>query len=156
VVTAGALLGEALELYQPIAETRGLALERGDTSADAARVDRTVLFGLFTSLLSIAFHDARPGARITLSGSRAPTGGTASLQRPDGYVRFSLQAPGLSAQSPQKLDKVEMSDRGASSSLHQRQVLSVCSALADRAGGRLDVASEGESAEIFLLWPCLP
>ncbi|HEY2406535.1 MAG TPA: hypothetical protein VGI10_11065 [Polyangiaceae bacterium] len=150
--SVGELLTDAIELYEPIARSRGLTLERADSSADDVKVDGSLVFGVLTSLVSLATHESKAGTQIRVGASKMEA--TGMPQRPGGFVRFSLLTPGLTLRTPHKLDKLELNEAIPSASANRFQVLSVCAALAERSGGRLDVIATGAHAEIFLLWPC--
>jgi signal transduction histidine kinase len=145
------LLDDALQLYGPIALARGSELKLGACPAGDAHVDRSVLYGLVTCLVSLATQRASAGSIITLDVERAATGPS---QRPYGYVCIALAARGLGSRAPQKLDRISFTEAIPSHAVEEQQLLSVCSALSDRAGGRLDLASTDEGSRILLTWPC--
>jgi two-component system, NtrC family, sensor kinase len=151
VGTVGALLLDVVELYEPIARSRGIAVEHAVSSADAAVVDRNLALCVLTNLVSLVAHEAPPNTRLAVGATHVLDANAPGA----GFVRFSLLVPGMNVQSPQRLHKIEGYESIPATRLNSLQVLSVSSAMADRVGGRLDVVFAGDgSAEITLLWPC--
>jgi len=125
---AESVIESALALYAPVARERGVTLERGGGSLDETPVDGNSALIVLTSLLSLA-------TRV------APHGGTCVLRRSiaaEGLLLVELDVPGLGVPTS-RLDTLEPPDHADGSSMEALQVLSVSSAIARRAGGKIEV-----------------
>lgn len=125
---ADAVVADALSLYVPIAQERGVTVSVHPAEPPNATVEGTSALVVLTSLLSLALRIAPPGTAVELDVQAAASGG----------VVFELLVPGLDAPSARldRLDPPEDDDRAAAERL---QVLSVCYAIARRQGGIVEI-----------------
>ncbi|MGF1610704.1 MAG: sensor histidine kinase [Kiloniellales bacterium] len=70
-VELGALVGDVAELYEPLAEDRGLTLELGEVAPMTIAGDRHLLFQGLVNLLDNAIKFSPSGGRIALSLTRS-------------------------------------------------------------------------------------
>jgi signal transduction histidine kinase len=133
------VLYDAISLYRPIAERRGVRLEEPERPLPEAQVDSTSGLIVLTSLLSLAVRVATVGAAVRIGVDSVEYG-----------VRFDLAVPGMEPPQ-QRIDRLEPPDQGWGGSVDQLQVLSVSYAIAWRGGGRLEIEPlEGSGARIRL------
>jgi signal transduction histidine kinase len=148
--TADAVVSVALSLYGPVATERGVVLElagdvpgRGsipdaDGSGGALTLDGTSALVVLTSLLSLATRIAPRGAVCSLAVSALD----------ERQVLFELTVPGLEPPKS-RLDTLEPPEGVQNERVEELQLLSVCSAIARRSGGSIEVVqATGESAKI--------
>jgi signal transduction histidine kinase len=121
------VLEDAISVYRPIAERRGVQLEEPAPPFPDLQVDSTSGLVVLTSLLSLAVRAAPPGAAVRI--------GVAAV---DYGVCFELAVPGM--EPPQeRIDRLEPPEHGWRGSVDQLQVLSVSYAIAWRSGGKLEI-----------------
>lgn len=130
------VLQAALALYLPIAAQRGVDIE-ATGEPPAAMLDEACALVVLTSLLGLAARVAPRGERVVISASEASPGG----------VLFELLVPGLTPPRA-RIDHLDPPDDEVGGTAHAErlQVLSVCFAIAQRHGGRVDVESRGEAS----------
>jgi len=120
------MLEDALGLYRPLAERRGVRLNEPAAPLPEGVIDSTALMVL-TSLLSLSL-------RLTPSGGEVSIG----VSQGDAGVYFDLRVPAM-VPTPQRLDRLDPPEhKTARVGADQLQVLSVCHAIARRAEGRLE------------------
>ncbi len=121
------MLEDALGLYRPVAERRGVKLNQPTGPSPEGMLDNTSALIVLTSLLSLALRLTPPGGEVTIGVSPADTG-----------VFFDLRVPAMHP-TPQRLDRLDPPEqKHARVGADQMQVLSVCHAIARRAEGRLE------------------
>lgn len=120
------MLEDAVGLYRPLAERRGVRLNEPTSPLPEGVIDSTALMVL-TSLLSLSL-------RLTPSGGEVSIG----VSQGDAGVYFDLRVPAM-VPTPQRLDRLDPPEhKTARVGADQLQVLSVCHAIARRAEGRLE------------------
>jgi len=124
------VLVSALALYAPVARERGVTLERSKGSPQETTVDGTSALIVLTSLLSLATRVAPQGATCVVRDSVAA----------NGLLLVEIDVPGLGVPAT-RLDTLEPPDHPENTSAEELQVLSVSSAIARRAGGKIEVFS---------------
>ncbi len=133
---AGEVMADAVVLAAPIATYRGVSLstpEEGLTDP----VDSLYALAVLTNVLSLAANLAPIGGAIAFAASSEPSG-----------VRFRVVVPGLIP--PQtRIDRFEPPADGESNQPETLQALALCSALAQKSGGRVEVAAEGSSKSVI-------
>jgi signal transduction histidine kinase len=97
-VDLSALLGDVVELYEPVANERNIALQLSLTSGLCSPGDTDLLFQMSANLLDNAIKYTPEGGRIEVGLSRQPEGneivvadsgpGIAPLDRKDVFRRF--------------------------------------------------------------------
>jgi signal transduction histidine kinase len=124
------VMADALVLAAPIATYRGVTITTpGDTLTDP--VDALYALAVLTSLLSL-------GANLAPTGSAVMFGATSEAN----FVRFRVLVPGL-VPPETRIDRFEPPAERERNEPDTLQILTLCSALAQRSGGRLEVAAEG-------------
>jgi len=124
--SAESVVRSALALYEPIAAERNVTLRRdGDTLSGV--IDGTSALIILTSLLSLASRVATPGQACNLSVS---TDGKRAV--------FDLAIMGMHPPIG-RIDTLEPQDHADKSRIEELQVLSLCSAMARRANGSIEV-----------------
>jgi two-component system, NtrC family, sensor kinase len=120
------MLEDALGLYRPLAERRGVRLNEPSAALPEGTIDSTALMVL-TSLLSLSLRLTPAGGEVSIGVTQAETG-----------VVFDLRVPAMHP-TPQRLDRLDPPEhKTARVGADQLQVLSVCHAIARRAEGRLE------------------
>lgn len=126
------VIADAVALAAPIATYRGVSISMpADTITDP--VDALYALALLTSLLSLGANLAPIGSTVTFGATSEPNS-----------VRFRVLIPGL-VPPETRIDRFEPPVERERNEPDTLQVLTLCSALAQRGGGRLDVAAEGSS-----------
>jgi signal transduction histidine kinase len=135
------VLDDAVSLYRPIAEQRGVRFEEPEPPLPNVQVDSTSGLIVLTSLLSLAVRAATAGAAVRIGVASAENG-----------VRFELAVPGMEAPQ-ERIDRLEPPEHGWRGSVDQLQVLSVSYAISWRSGGRLEIqpldAAQGTLIRLF-------
>jgi signal transduction histidine kinase len=120
------IVEESLELYRPIAELRGVAIELEPHNLGSARINCSLGLLSLTALLSLAIRTTPEGQRITLA------------VRDAGPRRLALELGMLGvATPPERFERLELPDRGYDADT--LEVLSLGVGLARRNGGSLQV-----------------
>lgn len=137
------VVAEALSLYEPIGHQKGIELTT-TSEPPLQQVEGNSTMVILTSLFSLAVRSTPSGERVELGFELLP----------DQRVVFELTVPGFSV-PPVPLDRLDPPEHDERTSAEPLQVLSVCHAIARRAGGTLEVlASEGRPATIRFECPC--
>ena len=121
---------QALDLYRPLALARGVELVHSGTETESRQIERTATLLVLTNLLSMSLFVVPAGARVELS------------QHGEGSNRvvFELSVPGF--QPPTfRIDSLEPPERSDSTGPYN-QVLTLCYAIAEQGGGKLEVLPE--------------
>jgi signal transduction histidine kinase len=128
--STAAVVAEAMALYGPIAEERGIVTQAPLETLPELPIDGTSGLIILTSLLSLATRVVPRGRRCELRVSTPdPT-----------RVTFELDVPGL--EPPRgRIDTLEPPDQPETTGIEELQVLSVCSAIARRNGGNVEVVA---------------
>lgn len=135
---------DALSLYQPIADERGVRIELTSEAVPDVTVEGSSALVVLTSLLSLALRVAPKNATVEISVERA---GAANLL-------FELRVPGLLAPKT-RIDRLDPPEDDESTSPEHLQILSVCFAIARRQGGRLDIVGL-EDGRAAIRFDCAP
>lgn len=123
------LTSDVVSLYGPIAEQRGVNLTIADQAvAEVLVEDGTTVMVLLTSLLSMALRAATAEATIEVS--------VTSNSQP----RFEVVMPGITPPRG-RIDSMEPPEEPDPVGAEHLRTLAVCSALARRLGGQLEVAA---------------
>lgn len=121
------MLEDALGLYRPLAERRGVRLNEPVVPLPEGAIDSTSALIVLTSLLSLSLRLTPAGGEVTVGVGQADAG-----------VFFDLSVPAMHP-TPQRLDRLDPPEqKTARVGADQLQVLSVCHAIARRAEGRLE------------------
>lgn len=129
---AGEVMADAVALTAPIATYRGVSLQ---TPAEGLSdpVDGLYALAVLTSLLSLAANVAPSGSAVAFGASSEPS-----------CVRFRLVVPGMTPPET-RIDRIEPPADREANGPETLQTLTLCSALAQKSGGRVEVAAEGSS-----------
>jgi signal transduction histidine kinase len=138
------VLEDAVSVYRPIAEQRGVKLEEPEPPLPGLQVDSTSGLVVLTSLLSLAVRAATSGQSVRI--------GVTAL---DGSVKFELAVPGMEAPQ-ERIDRLEPPEHGWRGSVDQLQVLSVSYAIAWRSGGKLEIEPLEGAAGTLIRFCCKP
>lgn len=133
---ANSVVGEALELYQPVALERRVELSSKDGVPPTWEIDAASGLLVLTSLLSLATRTAGRGAHVVLESETSPIG-----------VRFSLTIPGLDLGDIQ-IDRLEPPSPSNPRTVDALQVIGVCQTIVSRHGGSLDVTRSPDRATV--------
>jgi signal transduction histidine kinase len=138
-ISVARVMRAALALYVPIAAQRGVDIDV-EGEPPAAMLDEACALVVLTSLLGLAARVAPKGERIVVSATESPLGG----------VQFELVIPGLKPPRA-RIDRLDPPDGevGSAEEAERLQVLSVCFAIAQRHGGRVDVKSRGKAGSVI-------
>lgn len=133
---AGEVMADAVVLTAPIATYRGVSLQ---TPAEALTdpVDGLYALAVLTNLLSLAVNVAQPGNAVAFTASSEPNG-----------VRFRLVVPGM-VPPETRIDRFEPPVEREANEPDTLQAFTLCAALAQKGGGRVEVAAEGSSKSII-------
>jgi signal transduction histidine kinase len=138
------VFAECRALYAPVAEGKGVVLDLKAGEFEDSRVEGALLPLLLTTLLSLAIRSATPGRRVELNaGERGPR-----------KLLLSLNLPGV-ALPPGRLDRLDPPEHGVTYDVGVLETLWICTALARRLGGALEVvpAESGEGVTLHLECP---
>jgi signal transduction histidine kinase len=133
---AGEVMADAVVLTAPIATYRGVSLQTPSEGLSDP-VDALYALAVLTSLLSLAANVAPSGSSIAFGAASEPS-----------CVRFRLAIPGMSPPET-RIDRFEPPAERETNEPETLQVLTLCSALAQKSGGRVEVAAEGSSKSII-------
>ena len=126
----GNVLAECRALYAPVAAARDVSFEVDVGRLEEQRVEGSLLPLLLTTLLSLAIRTAPPGVSVTLTASeRGPT-----------RLALSLSLPGIEL-PPGRLDRLDPPEHGVRYDVSALETLWICTALARRLGGGLEVVA---------------
>jgi signal transduction histidine kinase len=129
------VVAEALALYVPVAGVRGVELELVGTTPAGATLDGTSALVVLTSLLSLATRIAPRDAKCQLAVSAVD----------ERQLSFELTVPGLELPTG-RFDTLEPPEQLENSRIEELQVLAVCSAIARRNSGGIEVVKAREGA----------
>ncbi len=118
----------ALSVYTPVAVERGVEIRRVGDTLPEVKIDGTSAMIVLTSLLSLA-------TRLTPRGEASELNACVTEEQ---RVLFELTVPGL-APPAARLDTLEPPEQLDPARAEELQVLSVCSAIARRSNGTIDV-----------------
>jgi signal transduction histidine kinase len=118
----------ALSVYTPVAVERGVEIRRTGEPLPDVKVDGASAMIVLTSLLSLATRIAGRGQVSELGASVTE----------DHRVLFELTVPGLTPPTA-RLDTLEPPEQLDQARVEEIQVLSVCSAIARRSNGSIEV-----------------
>jgi signal transduction histidine kinase len=118
----------ALSVYSPVALERGVEIRRVGEPLPNVNIDGTSAMIVLTSLLSLA-------TRITPRGKASELGACIA---DDQRVLFELNVPGLTPPLA-RIDTLEPPEQIDPARVEELQVLSVCSAIARRSNGSIEV-----------------
>jgi signal transduction histidine kinase len=129
---AGEVMADAVALTAPVATYRGVSLQ---TPAEGLSdpVDGLYALAVLTSLLSLAANVAPSGSAVAFGASSEPS-----------CVRFRLVVPGMIPPET-RIDRFEPPADRETNEPETLQTLTLCSALAQKSGGRVEIAAEGSS-----------
>jgi signal transduction histidine kinase len=133
----------ALSVYTPVAVERGGAIVRVGEPLPEVKIDGTSGLIVLTSLLSLATRIAPRGAATELG----------ACVTDDQRVLFELTVPGL-VPPVARLDTLEPPEQIDPERVEELQVLSVCSAIARRGNGSIEVkasATPGRATIRYLM-----
>jgi signal transduction histidine kinase len=118
----------ALSVYTPVAVERGVEIRRIGVPLPDVKIDGASAMIVLTSLLSLATRITPPGQVSELCASVTE----------DQRVLFELTVPGLMPPTA-RLDTLEPPEQLDQARVEEIQVLSVCSAIARRSSGSIEV-----------------
>lgn len=119
---------ECSDLYAPVAELKGVALEMTVQGVETASVEASLTPLVLTTLLSLAVRSATPGRSVRL---------VASEHGPK-IVAFELALPGLDA-PPTNFDRLEPPEHGLRYDPGALEAFWTCLGIARRLGGAFSV-----------------
>lgn len=119
---------ECSDLYAPVAELKGVALEMTVQGVETASVEASLTPLVLTTLLSLAVRSATPGQSVRL---------VASEHGPK-IVAFELALPGLDA-PPTNFDRLEPPEHGLRYDPGALEAFWTCLGIARRLGGAFSV-----------------
>lgn len=120
----------ALSVYSPVAVERGVEIRRVGEPLSEVNIDGASAMIVLTSLLSLATRITPPGQASEL-GARVAE---------DQRVLFELTVPGLALPAA-RIDTLEPPEQIDPARVEELQVLSVCSAIARRSNGSIEVTA---------------
>ena len=140
----GKVLEECRSLYAPVAAERSVVLELSAGELEDSKVEGALLPLLLTTLLSLAIRSAKAGDKVELATS----------ERGPRKLTLALSLPGV-AVPPGRLDRLDPPDHGVTYDVGVLETLWICTALARRLGGALEVvaADTGEGTTLHLECP---
>lgn len=122
----------ALSVYTAVAEERGVEIRRVGDPLPEVKIDGPSAVIVLTSLLSLA-------TRLTPRGQASEL---RTVVTPEQRVLFELTVPGLEPPAA-RLDTLEPPEQIDPARVEELQVLSVCSAIARRSSGSIEVKPSG-------------
>jgi signal transduction histidine kinase len=153
VVSAAAVLQQALALALPIANARGVQLVAdGSALGEEVTVDRWHALGTLNMLLSMATRwVATDDPNAAMSASKLQLTATA----PEGWVVFELSVPGLVVLSGWQLEHFQARPPASPATVAYR-MLAICGAAVRGRGGKLQVESVPDSGAARIRFSCRP
>jgi signal transduction histidine kinase len=138
------ILAEARELYAPIAQRKGVALELYGGELGEQHIEGSVMPVVLTALLSLAIGTTAPGGSIGLAVS----------ERGPKVLVLELGMPGL-AVPPGRLDRLEPPEPETHYDVGAFETLWICQGLVRRISGSLEVlpAAGGQGVTLHLECP---
>jgi len=141
--TVSEILDECSELYQPIAEHKGISLRICGEGVEAVLIEATISPLLLTTLLSLGLRTTAVGQCIHLD----------AIARGASTLRFELAFPGIQAPPPH-FERLEPPEQGERYDPDALEVLSICSGLARRIGGGLSIVPNPSGAGMTVCFEC--
>jgi len=141
--TIAEIIEKSLEIYGPVAGSRGVSIQVRKHELGTARINCALGLLSLTTLLSL-------GARTTPAGQSLILHVTA--RRPSHLV-LAMSLPGL-AVPPTRLERLEPPEEGVRYDVDALEVLSICLGLAYRSGGTLDVAPAPSGPGAIVSFAC--
>jgi signal transduction histidine kinase len=138
----GSVLAECEALYAPVAAERGVTLELRAIELEELRVEGALLPLLLTTLLSLAIRTARAGSKVEMNVT----------ERGPRKLAISLGLPEVTVPSG-RYDRLDPPEHGVDYDVGVLETLWICTALARRLGGGLEVVA-AESGGVALLLEC--
>lgn len=127
------VLGECVLLYRPVAELKGVFIEVHNQVPDTVKMDGWLGPLVLTTLFSLSVRSSQSGQVISVNVS----------ERVPSSVVFELALPGLSS-PPGPIDRLEPPEYGVQYDAGALETLWICSALARRIGGGIELAGPHE------------
>lgn len=134
------ILRDALALSRPVAAVRKVAIEVVSEPLPEAQLEAMSTLVVLTNLFGLSTVVATPGSAIEVV-----------VRAEEKTVLFELSVPGFVAPSG-RIDRLDPPEHDANGSGEKLQVLSICHAVAERSGARLDVRA-GDRTQIALRCP---
>jgi signal transduction histidine kinase len=134
------ILKDALALSRPVAAVRKLAIEVVSAPLPEVQLETMSTLVVLTNLFGLSTVVATPSSAIEV---------VARAQ--EKTVVFELSVPGFVAPSA-RIDRLDPPENDANGSGETLQVLSICHAVAERSGARLDLRA-GDRSQIVLRCP---
>lgn len=126
----GKVLEECRALYAPVAAAKNVTLELRAGELEDSKVEGALLPLLLTTLLSLAIRSAKPGAKVELVTS----------ERGPRKLTLALSLPGVEV-PPGRFDRLDPPEHGVPYDVSVLETLWICTALAKRLGGALEVVA---------------
>ncbi len=144
VRSAREVVEDAVALYAPIAQERGVVLKVPEHNTLDTKVDGTPTLMMLGSLLSLAIRKGEPADPIELDVSEAAEGTG---------VLFTIRVTGV--QLPEsRIDRLEPPETYEPRNVETQQLLSVCAAIARRNGGSLKLEAGSGPERLTILLHC--
>ncbi len=140
--TVESLLSEALALYCPVAQAKGVSIRSAHDGAGQWTIDARPALLVLTCLLSLASRTTSPGGIIDVSTTER-----------DGVVTFALRLPSLDT-PPSRIDRLDPPEKPTGYDSDAMQVLSTCQGIARRGGGDLNVGPGENGVGVVVRFEC--
>lgn len=141
--TLAQILGDALELYQPVAEQRGVTVRLEPHDLGAARINCALGSLSLSALLSLGARTTPKGQSVTLTVSEA---GPRQLT-------LALTLPGVEV-PPSRFERLELPEWPDQYDADAFEVLSICAGLARSSGGGLQVSGAPSGSGAVVRFEC--
>jgi signal transduction histidine kinase len=137
------VIHECSELYEPVAQLKGVAFELSVQGVETASVEASLAPLVLTTLLSLAVRSAAPGQSVRL---------VASEHGPK-IVLFELGLPGLDA-PPTNFDRLEPPEHGLRYDPGALEAFWTCLGLVRRQGGAFSVTKAAAGSGVTVRFEC--
>jgi signal transduction histidine kinase len=127
------IVADALAVYEPVAAARNVEIVCAKSELPAVQVEDTSTLVILTNLLSLAIHTAAAGTRVELVVDRSESRS----------LLFELNVPGFEPPAA-RIDRIDPPEQYDPASADRFQVLSICHAIAEQRGGRLELTATGQ------------
>lgn len=134
---------ECSELYGPVAELKGVALELSVQGVETLSIEASLSPLVLTTLLSLAVRSATPGQSVRLIAS----------EHGPKIVAFELSLPGLDA-PPTNFDRLEPPEHGLRYDPGALEAFWTCLGLARRLGGAFSVTKAAAGPGVTVRFEC--
>ena len=141
--SVGDVILECSELYGPVAELKGVALEIAVQGVEPLRIEASLSPLVLTTLLSLAVRTTAPGQSIPL----------VATEHGPKTVAFELGLPGLDA-PPTNFDRLEPPEHGLRYDPGALEAFWTCLGLARRMGGALTVTKAASGTGVTVRFEC--